>query len=162
MSRHIAQYSLWHACTVNMSYARYLYMFACVRISVFLIRSYGTPNNTGRCSVAQCYDNAWAMLAQSKFNSANIALVVALSDAGSHINIIVTSCMVQLKLYWLSYSLNWANLVHVKNLIKNPGIYIRRWNLCADACVHMRECTYACMQKLTHPLSTPFGSPVAT
>ena len=33
----------------------------------------------------------------------NIAImVVALSDAGSHINII----MAQLKLYWLSYSLN--------------------------------------------------------
>ena len=33
---------------------------------MFLIRSY----DAGRCSVAQCYDNTWAMLAQS--NWANI------------------------------------------------------------------------------------------
>ena len=50
--------------------------------------------------------------------------MVALSDVGSHINInviyIVISCMAQLKLYWPNYSLNCANLVHVKNLIKNP------------------------------------------
>ena len=37
---------------------------------MFLIRSYGAPNGTGRCSVAQCYDNTWAML---KLNWANIA-----------------------------------------------------------------------------------------
>ena len=36
----------------------------------------------------------------------NLALIVALSDVGSHININVTSCMAQLKLHWLSYSLN--------------------------------------------------------
>ena len=34
--------------------------------AVFLIRSYGAPNGIGRCSVAQCYDITWAMLAQSK------------------------------------------------------------------------------------------------
>ena len=28
--------------------------------------SYGTPNSTRRCSVAQCYDNTLAILAQSK------------------------------------------------------------------------------------------------
>ena len=31
----------------------------------FLIRSYGTLNGVGRCSVA-CYDRTWAMLVQSK------------------------------------------------------------------------------------------------
>ena len=30
----------------------------------FLIRSYGTPNGTGRCSVAQCHDKIWATLVQ--------------------------------------------------------------------------------------------------
>ena len=40
---------------------------------VFLIRSYGIPNGTGRCSMAQCYDNTWAMLVQIKINWANIA-----------------------------------------------------------------------------------------
>ena len=34
--------------------------------AVFLIRSCGTPNGTGRCPAVQCYDNTWAMLAQSK------------------------------------------------------------------------------------------------
>ena len=29
--------------------------------------------------------------------------------------------MVQLKIYWLSCSLNWANLAQAKSLIKNPG-----------------------------------------
>ena len=31
-----------------------------------MIRSYGTPNGAGSCSVAQCYDKTWATLAQSK------------------------------------------------------------------------------------------------
>ena len=42
-------------------------------------------NNVGRCSVAQCYDNTWTMLAQSK--DLYCQLVVALSDFVSHINI---------------------------------------------------------------------------
>ena len=47
-------------------------------VSVFLIESYGTPNGTGRCSVAQCYDNAWAMLVQSIIKL--LPMVVALLD----------------------------------------------------------------------------------
>ena len=56
-------------------YANYAYpkgevhMYVC--ISEFLIRSYGTPNGTGRRPVVQCYDNTWAMLAQSKLHWAN-------------------------------------------------------------------------------------------
>ena len=30
----------------------------------FLIRSYGTPNGTGRFPVAQCHNKIWATLAQ--------------------------------------------------------------------------------------------------
>ena len=37
-----------------------------VNAAVFLIRSYGTPNGTGRCCVAQCYDKTWATLVQNK------------------------------------------------------------------------------------------------
>ena len=56
----------------------------CVCVSVFLIRSYGTPNGAGRCSVAQCYDNTWATLAQCKIKLGQYCqLVVALSDVGS-------------------------------------------------------------------------------
>ena len=51
---------------------------------VFLIRSYGTPNGTGRCPVAQCYDKTWATLAQSKIKLGQYCqLVVALLDVGS-------------------------------------------------------------------------------
>ena len=39
-------------------------MYVCM--SVYLIRSYGAPNGAERCSVAQCHDYIWAMLAQSK------------------------------------------------------------------------------------------------
>ena len=35
----------------------------------------------------------------------------------------VTSCMAQSN-YWLSYNLNWANLVQVENLIKNPAALV--------------------------------------
>ena len=38
-------------------------------VPVFLIRSYGTPNGAGRCSVAQCHNNTWAMLVQSKLGN---------------------------------------------------------------------------------------------
>ena len=52
--------------------------------SVFLIRSYGAPNGTGRCSVAECYDNTWAMLVQCKIKLGQYCqLVVALSDVGN-------------------------------------------------------------------------------
>ena len=37
-------------------------------VDVFLIRSYGAPNGSGRCSVAQCYDKTCATLAQSKMD----------------------------------------------------------------------------------------------
>ena len=51
---------------------------------VFLIRSYGAPNDTGRCSVPQCHDNTWATLAQSKIKLGQYCqLVVALLDVGS-------------------------------------------------------------------------------
>ena len=51
-------------------------------MSVFLIWSYGA----GRCSVAQCYNNTWAILAQSKVKLGRYChLVVALSDVGSYV-----------------------------------------------------------------------------
>ena len=68
---------------------------------MFLIRSYGAPNGAGRCSVAQCYDNTWAML---KLNWANIANgnTIGFYSTRKCILIltlyIVTSCMVQLNL----------------------------------------------------------------
>ena len=50
----------------------------------FLIRSYGAPNGAGRCPVAQCYDNTWATLVQSKIKLGQYCqLVVALLDVGS-------------------------------------------------------------------------------
>ena len=36
--------------------------------SVFLTRSYGTPNGARRCSVVYCYDKTWATLAHSKMS----------------------------------------------------------------------------------------------
>ena len=52
------------------------------RTTVFLIRSYGAPNGTGRCPVAQCYGNTWATLVQLKVKLI-LPMVVALLDVGS-------------------------------------------------------------------------------
>ena len=41
--------------------------------TVFLIRSYGAPNGTGRCSVAQCYYLLGPCWRKVKSNWANIA-----------------------------------------------------------------------------------------
>ena len=61
--------------------------------------------------MAQCCDNTWAMLAQSK-NKLPILPMVALVDLAALENVqlilIVTiySCMAQLKLYWPDYGFN--------------------------------------------------------
>ena len=38
----------------------------------------------------------------------------------------ITSFMAQIKINWLSYCLNWANLVQAQNLIKNPDRRVKQ------------------------------------
>ena len=51
--------------------------------AVFLIRSYGAPNATGRFPVAQCYDKIRPHWCNSKITWANI--VNAVMDVGTKI-----------------------------------------------------------------------------
>ena len=65
-------------CIIVLLCSRYTCTYIVTCTSVFLIRSYGAPSGAGRCSVAQCYDNTWAMLVQSI--GPILPMVVALLD----------------------------------------------------------------------------------
>ena len=71
-----------------------------------------------------------ATLAQGKNNNGPIMLIARsntglweLKCSSSYIWCdYITSCMEQLRINWLSYNLNWANLVQPKHLIINPAV----------------------------------------
>ena len=84
-------------------------------VVVYLIKSYGAPNDTGRCSVAQCYDNTWTMLAQSK---------IKWMLAAKNVNVIY--CMVQLKLYYIKLAqlaIAWTETIWCKLKILSKTLF---------------------------------------